>query len=73
MGDYRKNRGDVAGVSDEKLRRLAGLFDEDFKVPVRASIDGEDFCNAVRRCLINDLVAGLVDDEDDRGKHRKKW
>jgi hypothetical protein len=70
MGSYRKNNNGVAGASNNKLERLADLFDEDFRVPVRASIDGEDFCNATRRCLINDLVKGLLD-EDDRPKKRR--
>lgn len=52
------------------LEDLAGIFDEDFKVKVQAFIDGEDFCDAVRRCLINDLVAGAMDQDDD--KRRKK-
>ncbi|MBM7602514.1 hypothetical protein JOC75_000484 [Metabacillus crassostreae] len=72
MGNYRRNNNNVAGVSDEKLERLADIFDEDFKVPVRASIDGEDFCDAVRRCLINDLVNGLLDEED-RPKKRHRY
>lgn len=59
-------------VLDEKgLEDLAGIFDENFKVKVHAFIDGEDFCDAVRRCLINDLVAGAMDQDDDdrRKKH----
>ncbi|RSK27585.1 hypothetical protein EJF36_12245 [Bacillus sp. HMF5848] len=74
MGNYRRNNdNDVAGISDKKLRRLADIFDEDFKVPVQATIDGDDFCDAVRRCLINDLVDGLLDEEDRPKKRRKKW
>lgn len=45
---------------------VAGAFDRNFKVPVKAFIDGEDFCRAVRRCIVGDLVAGARDDRDDR-------
>lgn len=59
---------------------VAGAFDDNFKVRVNASIDGEDFCRAVRRCLINDLVAGAEDDNnnnDDKDccchRRRRSW
>lgn len=51
---------------------VAGAFDNNFKVPVRAFIDGEDFCRAVRRCLINDAVAGIQDNrQNNNNNHRK--
>ncbi|WP_080844240.1 hypothetical protein [Cytobacillus gottheilii] len=66
---YRRNNDNVAGI-----------FDDNFKVKVNAHIDGEDFCRAVRRCLLNDLVAGAEDDnnnDDDRDccchKRRRSW
>ena len=56
-------------VSDARdLKNLAGLFDEDFKIKIDAFIDGRDFCDAVRRCLLNDLIAGAMDEDDDK-KH----
>ncbi|MGJ9385722.1 hypothetical protein [Salipaludibacillus sp. CF4.18] len=74
MRDYRReNDSDVAGISDKKLRRLADLLDDDFEVPVRATIDGEDLCDAVRRCLIKDLVEGLLDEEDKPKRHKKHF
>ncbi|KUP04026.1 hypothetical protein Q73_14470 [Bacillus coahuilensis m2-6] len=62
--NYQNNRGDVLGA-----------FDEDFKVKVNAFVDGEDFCRGVRRCLINDLVAGAMDDDNGRKRHcrRGSW
>ncbi|MCM3123141.1 MULTISPECIES: hypothetical protein [unclassified Mesobacillus] len=38
---------------------------------VRATIDFEDLCLAVRRCIINDLVAG-AQDENDRDRDDRK-
>ncbi|WP_223700550.1 hypothetical protein [Sutcliffiella deserti] len=64
-------RNNVAGI-DKDYDRVAGIFDENFRVPVHASIDGRDFCQAVRRCLINDLVAGAQDDRR-RKCHRRSW
>jgi hypothetical protein len=65
------NNDNVGGASDNRCRRrrnnVAGASDNNFRVPVRASIDGEDFCRAVRRCLINDL-AGV---QDDNRRHKK--
>ncbi|WP_043930448.1 hypothetical protein [Bacillus sp. EB01] len=71
--DRRKRRNRVGGAEDDRngKRRnrsnedVAGIFDENFRVRVNASIDGDDFCRAVRRCLIRDLVGGLRDDNDD--------
>lgn len=45
-------------------RNVAGEFDDNFKVKVRSYIDSEEFCRAVRRCLVNDLVAGAEDDNN---------
>ncbi|KUP04832.1 hypothetical protein Q73_14465 [Bacillus coahuilensis m2-6] len=62
MGCYRNNdNNDVLGA-----------FDENFKVKVNAFIDGEDFCRGVRRCLINDLVAGAMDDDNGRKRHHRR-
>ncbi|KAB2332945.1 hypothetical protein [Bacillus mesophilum] len=47
----RRNNGNVAGA-----------FDNNFKVRVNGTIDSDDLCRAVRRCLVNDLVAGAEDD-----------
>lgn len=71
----RRTTGDVAGTFDRPRRKdddVLGAFDENFKVPVKAFIDGEDFCRAVRRCLINDLVAAAQDDDDDKKKKRHR-
>ncbi|RSK27584.1 hypothetical protein EJF36_12240 [Bacillus sp. HMF5848] len=57
-------------VADVSIENVANVFDEDFKVKVNAFIDGEVFCDAVRRCLLNDLIAGLLDEEDE-DKHKK--
>lgn len=78
--DRRRNKrrtDDVAGTSRDRKRSngdVQGAFDDNFRVPVRirnAYIDSDDFCRAVRRCLINDLVAAEQDD-DDRKKRRKR-
>lgn len=60
-------RNSVLGASDSE--KLAGLVEEGFNVKVNAYIEGRDFCNAVRRCLINDLVAGAM---DENGKNKDK-
>jgi hypothetical protein len=64
-------RSNVAGARDRRRKDndVAGTFDEDFRVPVRAFIESDDFCRAVRRCLIRDLVAAERDDRDD-DKHK---
>lgn len=41
--------------------------DDDFRVPVRAFIRGEDFCRAVRRCDRDD-VRGI----EDRRRRRRR-
>lgn len=59
---YNRNDNDVAGVFFPSRDR------------VRATVDFDDLCRAVRRCLIEDLVAGARDDRDDdrdRRRHRK--
>ncbi|ALC92230.1 hypothetical protein AM500_22485 [Bacillus sp. FJAT-18017] len=76
----------VGGAQDDRRKRkddrhdnrrnrsnedVAGIFDENFRVRVNASIDGDDFCRAVRRCLIRDLVGGIRDDNDDNRDHHK--
>lgn len=71
----RRTTGDVAGAFDRPRRRdddVLGAFDENFKVPVKAFIDSDDFCRAVRRCLINDLVDAAQDDDDDKRKKRRR-
>ncbi|MRX74394.1 hypothetical protein GJU40_19935 [Bacillus lacus] len=70
MGYY-YDRDSVAGASDRKGRKVAGI--SDVPVHVKASIDAEEFCRAVRRCIINDLA-----DADDRnkkhhGRCRRGW
>ncbi|MBM7602515.1 hypothetical protein JOC75_000485 [Metabacillus crassostreae] len=59
-------------LDSDKVENLAGVFDEDFKVKVNAFIEGEVFCNAVRRCLLNDLIAGAMD-EDDNNRQKKHY
>ncbi|WP_071460562.1 hypothetical protein [Bacillus massilinigeriensis] len=52
---------------------VAGVFDNNFKVRFHGHIDGEDFCRAVRRCLINDLlVAGANEEDRDEDHHHKR-
>ncbi|UII54790.1 hypothetical protein LS684_14110 [Cytobacillus spongiae] len=68
-----RDRNNVAGAFDDRDDLVAGAFDENFRVPVKAFIDGEDFCRGVRRCLIKDLVAGARDDRRDRRRHRRCW
>jgi hypothetical protein len=82
MGYYR-DRDDVAGASDvfyPNRSNVAGARDRrrrddrDFRVPVKAFIKSEDFCRAVRRCLIDDLVAAARDDrDDDKRKCCRRW
>ncbi|MEN8701495.1 hypothetical protein [Bacillus infantis] len=66
--DRRRRYDDVAGADRRRRKRddVAGAFDENFKVNVKAFIEGEEFCRAVRRCLINDLLNAAED--DDNGK-----
>ncbi|WP_079508594.1 hypothetical protein [Mesobacillus jeotgali] len=59
---YNRNGNDVAGV----------FYPNRNKNQVRATIDFEDLCDAVRRCLINDLVAGAEDANDDRDRRHRK-
>ncbi|MCA0147674.1 MULTISPECIES: hypothetical protein [Bacillaceae] len=70
MGCYRNN-DNVGGASDRcRNNDVAGASDNnDFRVPVRAYIRGEDFCRAVRRCREND-VAGEM---DNRRRCRCRW
>ncbi|WP_064091594.1 hypothetical protein [Rossellomorea aquimaris] len=72
MGCGRRNN--VAGAFDRRNRRddVAGASDRNFRVPVKAFIEGEDFCRAVRRCIADDLVAGARDDNRDR-RRRRCW
>ncbi len=60
MGNCRNNH--IVGGASDRCRNndVAGASDNDFRVPVRAYIRGEDFCRAVRRCRDND-VAGEMD------------
>jgi hypothetical protein len=60
MGCFR-DRDDVRGAFDRDR--------EDFKVPVKAFIRGEDFCRAVRRCDRDDVR----DIEDRRRRRRCSW
>ncbi|TMU86625.1 hypothetical protein FGG79_00305 [Bacillus sp. BHET2] len=70
MGNYR-NRDNVGGASDRcRNNDVAGASDNNFRVPVRAYIRGEDFCRAVRRCSDND-VAGEMDNR--RRRCRCNW
>ncbi|MGM0864603.1 MAG: hypothetical protein ACQEWF_08020 [Bacillota bacterium] len=62
MGCFR-DRDDVFGAFDRDRDR------DDFRVPVRAFIRGEDFCRAVRRCDRDD-VRGI---EDRRRRRRCCW
>lgn len=64
MGNNR-NDNDVAGVFFPNRDRDRNR--------VRATIDFDDLCRAVRRCIIEDLVAGARDDrDDDRDRRRRK-
>lgn len=59
---YNRNDNDVAGV----------FFPNKQRDKVRATVDFDDLCRAVRQCIIEDLVAGAQDDRnDDRDRHRK--
>jgi hypothetical protein len=60
---YNRNDNDVAGV----------FYPNRDRDRVRATVDFDDLCRAVRRCIIEDLVAGARDDrDDDRDRRRKK-
>ncbi|MBT2682862.1 hypothetical protein [Bacillus sp. ISL-37] len=60
---YNRNDNDVAGV----------FFPKRDRDRVRATVDFDDLCRAVRRCIIEDLVAGARDDrDDDRDRRRRK-
>jgi len=65
---YNRNNNDVAGVFFPNRDR-----DRD-RDKVRATIDFDDLCRAVRQCIIDDLVAGARDDreDDDRDRRRRK-
>ncbi|MFC7321244.1 hypothetical protein [Halobacillus campisalis] len=62
----------VAGSSNRRRKRnnVAGISDDNFRVPVKSFIDSDDFCRAVNRCLLDDLVAGAED--DNRRRRRRK-
>lgn len=60
---YNRNDNDVAGV----------FYPNRDRDRVRATVDFDDLCRAVRRCIIEDLVAGARDDrDDDRDRRRRK-
>ncbi|MBT2636946.1 MULTISPECIES: hypothetical protein [unclassified Bacillus (in: firmicutes)] len=60
---YNRNENDVAGL----------FFPHRDRDKVRATVDFDDLCRAVRRCIIEDLVAGARDDrDDDRDRRHKK-
>lgn len=59
---YNRNDNDVAGV----------FFPNRDRDRVRATVDFDDLCRAVRRCIIEDLVAGARDDRDDDRDRRRK-
>ena len=62
--DY-ENYGDTMDNTN-----VAGAFNENFRVPFTGFINSRDFCRAVRRCLIRDLlVAGAQDQNNRRRKH----
>jgi len=72
MGYRYRNDSDVAGAFDDTRCRnrnrngdVAGAFDNNRRVRFTGYINEEDLCRAVRRCLLNDLVAGAEDDRDD--------
>ncbi len=60
MGNNRNNN-DVAGV----------FYPNRYNNQVRATVDFDDLCRAVRQCIINDLVAGAQDENDHDRDHRK--
>ncbi|MBM7588006.1 hypothetical protein JOC86_004581 [Bacillus pakistanensis] len=62
MGCFRRD-DDVLGIRDRR--------DNDFKID--AKFDKDDFCRAVRRCIIDDLVAGAREDDRDRRRRKKCW
>ncbi|GLB61657.1 hypothetical protein [Cytobacillus sp. NCCP-133] len=56
MCNFRRRDDDVAGVSDRNRRR-------DFTFDARITIDRDDFCRAVDRC---------VEAEEDRRRRRRR-
>jgi hypothetical protein len=61
MGNNRGNNNDVVGVFYPNKKRNK----------VRATIEFDDLCREVRRCIIEDLIAGARDDRND-DHHGKK-
>ncbi|MCP3026585.1 hypothetical protein [Halobacillus sp. A5] len=61
-GNGNGNGNDVAGVSDNN----------DFRVPVRAFIDGNEFCRAVNRCIEDDVLAEAEEIRRRRRKRRRR-
>lgn len=59
---YKRNGNDVAGV----------YYPNHNNNQVKATIDFEDLCRAVRRCIINDLVADAQDENSECGCGHKK-
>lgn len=60
---YNRNDNDVAGV----------FFPNRDRDKVRATVDFDDLCRTVRRCILEDLVAGARDDrDDDRDRRHRK-
>ncbi|SFA71304.1 MULTISPECIES: hypothetical protein [unclassified Bacillus (in: firmicutes)] len=67
MGRRRNNRDNVAGVSDRNRNRNRD-------VRFQGTINGDDFCRAVRRCLEDDRVAGVEDENrNNRCRRRGFW
>ncbi|WP_245807739.1 hypothetical protein [Halobacillus massiliensis] len=73
VGGASKNRRRIAGVSDKgSCNNVAGVSDNNFKVPVKSYIDGEDFCRAVNRCLNNDVMGASENNNNSRRHHKKR-
>lgn len=58
MGCKRKEETNVAGVMNHCHTK------------VEATVDFNDLCRAVRQCLINDLVAGAENDQENHHHHK---
>jgi hypothetical protein len=70
---YNRNDNDVAGVFFPNRDRDRDRDRDRRRDQVRATIDFDDLCRAVRQCIIDDLVAAARDDrEDDRDRRRKR-
>ncbi|CEG25752.1 hypothetical protein [Bacillus sp. B-jedd] len=66
-GNWQNNN--VAGENENP--NVAGVSNENFRVPFTGFIESREFCRAVRRCLIRDLLVAGAQEQNNNNKRRK--